>query len=430
MKKSLASFNLFYTICFPVVQFGTLCHYRRIVVRGKENLPEGDAYILAPTHQNAMMDPLVVLLALYRPIAFLARADIFKNPVARFFLTWLRISPVYRIRDGRDQLSRNEAVFGVARRSLEQGIPLCLMAEGTHNDRHQLLPLVKGMFRIAGETQREMGHKPLYIVPVGLDYDHYEEPYSNVVVNICKPIGVQQYMAEYVENEPQALNHMRADLTVAMKDSIHQVNATDHYADEYAYCHQRTPDVLRELGLRNTVWNRFVARRHVSLQLAGLADDQLAQLYKQGAAFSAECERRRVPLWFASRYPRRSALRWVVQWVGSAVLLLVVVLLCWELLPLWVLSNPVVYLPTHLIARAKVEDPQFRSSINFAIRFGLSLVYMLVLFIVSICLFNVWRALALLLMGLFSAWLTPKVFVMVRDMVYGYRWLSRKPNAD
>ena len=97
MKKSLADFNLFYALFFPVVQYATRCHYRHVAVRGRENLPVGGNYILAPCHQNAMMDPLVVLMVVNKPVVFLARADIFKNPVARFFLTWLRISPVYRI---------------------------------------------------------------------------------------------------------------------------------------------------------------------------------------------------------------------------------------------------------------------------------------------------------------------------------------------
>ena len=430
MKRSLADFNLFYTLFFPVVQFSTLCHYRKIVVRGKKNLPEGEHYILAPVHQNAMMDPLVVLMALYRPVAFLARADIFKNPVARRLLTWLRISPVYRIRDGRDQLSRNAEVFDTARLSLEQGIPLCLMAEGTHNDKHQLLPLVKGMFRIAGETQRQLGDKPLYIVPVGLDYDHYEMPYHSVAVYFGKPIDVRQYMAEFNDNEPLALNQMRSDLTKAMKGTIHQVNAVEHYDDEYAYCHRQTPEVLRELGRRNSVWNRFIARRHVSQQLAKLPEKELAPIYEQGAAFQAQCEERGVPLWFASKCPRSSALKWVLRWSLSVLLLLLAIILCWDILPLWVLSNPIVYLPTHLIAEAKVKDPQFRSSINYAIRFGLSMVYMLVFFIVNICIGNLWRALALLIVGLLSAWLTPKIFVLLRDIYYGYRWLRRPRKTD
>lgn len=426
MKRSLADFNLFYTLVFPVVQFATLCHYRRVVVRGKENIPHDQHYILAPCHQNAMMDPLVVLMVMYRPIVFLARADIFAKPVARFFLTWLRISPVYRIRDGREQLTRNEAVFDNARQALEKGMPLCLMAEGTHNNRHQLLPLVKGMFRIAGETQRDLGDKPLYIVPVGLDYDHYENPYSSVVVNFCPPIDVRQYMAEFSDNEPVALNHMRQDLTHAMKDAIHQVNADEHYDDEYAYCHLKTADNLKSLHLRNNVWGRFMARRHVSQQLAQLDPDSLVPLYDQGAAFARECAARRVPLWFASKCLGVPKWLLVVRWTLGLLGLLLLLFLCRDMLLLWILSNPVVYLPTHLIAKAKVKDPQFRSSINYGIRFALTLVYILTLFVVEICTCGLWRAVGILLMGLLSAWLTPKVYVFLRDLLYGYRWLHRR----
>ena len=120
----------------------------------------------------------------------------------------------------------------------------------------------------------------------------------------------------------------------------------------------------------------------------------------------------------------------MLQWGAELAALLVAVMLCWEMLPLWVLSNPIVYLPTHLIARAKVKDPQFRSSINFGIRFGLSLVYLAVFFVVNICVFNLWRALALLFVGLLSAWLTPKIFVLLRDVCYGWRWLRKSPKPQ
>ena len=426
MKRSLADFNLFYALFFPIVQYATRCHYRHVAVRGKENLPVGENYILAPCHQSAMMDPLVVLMVVNKPVVFLARADIFKNPVARFFLTWLRISPVYRIRDGRDQLSRNNDVFKTARQALEKGMPLCLMAEGTHNDRHQLLPLVKGMFRIAGETQRDLGEKPLYIVPVGLDYDDYERPYSSVAVNIGQPIDVRQYMSEFIENEPVALNHMRNDLTQALKDKIHQVESDEHYDEEYAYCHRNTQQVLHDEKLRNTVWGRFMARQHISRQMAQMNEDERLVLYAQGKEYAEVCSRRGVPMWFASKWPRSASWRLPLWWTVMFLVLLLSVFLCWDMLPLWLLSNPIVYLPTHLLAKAKVKDPQFRSSINYGIRFGLTLVYMILLFIVAVCVAGIWKALALVLLGVLSAFVTPRVIVLLRDMYYGYRWKQKE----
>lgn len=425
MKSKMTDFNLFYTLCFPLVQFATLCHYRRIVIKGKDNIPDDGKYILAPCHQNALMDPLVVLYMENKPVVFLARADIFKKPVARLLLTWLRISPVYRIRDGRDQLSNNEAIFNTARQVVEEGMPLCLMAEGTHNDKHQLLPLVKGMFRIAGATQMELGDSPLYIVPVGLDYDDYERPYSSVMVNVGKPIDVRNFMDDFESKEPVALNRMRDALTSALKAQIHQVDSIEHYNDEYAYCHSKTQEVLRQSKKRNTVWNRFKARQQVSRQMASMPEPERETCYIEGARFAEECSRKGVPLWYASKCSSTSRVSWAIRTVLMLIVLLLAVVLCWEMLPLWLLSNPIVYLPTHLIAKAKVKDPQFRSSINYAIRLALTLVYSIVLFVVFCISRGFFWALGIVLLGMFSAWLTPKVFILLRDAWYGFK-LTRK----
>ena len=92
MKNKLADFNFFYSLLLPVVQYGVRCHYRRLIVKGRENVPWGEHFIFAPCHQNALMDALIVLEITHSKVVFLARADIFQKPVARFFLTWLRIS--------------------------------------------------------------------------------------------------------------------------------------------------------------------------------------------------------------------------------------------------------------------------------------------------------------------------------------------------
>ena len=333
MKTKLADFNFFYSLLLPVVLYGVRCHYRRFEVRGRENIPWGEHFIIAPCHQNALMDALVVLQVMNRKTVFLARADIFQNPVVRFFLTWLRISPVYRIRDGRDSLSRNEEIFDTARQVLEKGVPLCLMAEGRHNDRHQLLPLVKGMFRIAGATQVELGDKPLYILPMGLDYDHYECLYHNVSVNIGKPIDIRQYIEEYKTNEPVALNQMRAALTASLKGVMHDVGSHDRYDDEYAYCHLKTQETLAQMQLYNNSFNRFLSRKQVSDTIATLPEEQREPLYDQGAAYAAACRCKDVPLWFASK-------GWTVG--KSLLALLAVVLTVAAIVPIWqywLLSN-------------------------------------------------------------------------------------------
>ena len=415
MKNTLADFNFFYSILRPLVDYGTYNHYRSVTIKGRENLPQHDAYILAPCHQNALMDALLILLIHPRPIAFLARADIFQKKAQAKALNFLRIGPVYRIRDGRDNLSRNDQVFRNSREVLEKGVPLCLMAEGTHNDKHQMLPLVKGMFRIACGTQKELGDKPLYIVPVGLDYDHYEDLYHNVCINIGKPIDVRPFMAEYETNEPVALNQMRQALAEGLGQQMHNVLANEHYDDEYAYCHMKTQETLKELKLKNNPWGRFMARKHISQQLAQLTEEDKLPLYAQGAAFAAEQKQKGVPLWFASKGWTRGK---------SLLALLAVAFTVWAIAPIWkywLLSNLIVYLPTHLITKYKIKDPQFRSSVNFGIRLFATLLYMLITFIVFICCKGFWTALGVLLLGFVSIHVTPRIFILLRDVWYGMK---------
>lgn len=415
MKNTLADFNFFYSILRPTVDYGTHNHYRNVIIKGRENLPENDAYILAPCHQNALMDALIILLIHRRPIAFLARADIFQKKAQAKALNFLRIGPVYRIRDGRDQLSRNDQVFKNSREVLEKGVPLCLMAEGTHNDKHQMLPLVKGMFRIACGTQKELGDKPLYIVPVGLDYDDYEDVYHSVCVNIGKPVDVRPFMAEYEANEPVALNQMRQALAEGLGAQMHNVKTKEHYDEEYAYCHLKTQETLKELNLKNNAWGRFMARKHISEQLAQMSEEDKAPMYAEGAAYAAEQKRKGVPLWFASK-------GWTMK--KSLLALLAVVVTIWAIIPIfkyWVLSNLIVYLPTHYITKAKIKDPQFRSSVNFGIRLVLTFLYMLVAFIVFLCTEGFWVALGVLALGIVSIHVTPHIFILLRDVWYSLK---------
>ena len=264
MKKPIQDLNIGYELLHPTSIIATHCHYQRTVIRGRENLPKDGAYIIAPCHQNALMEPMAMLAVLPSRIVFLARADIFQKPAARAFLTFLKILPVYRIRDGKSSLAKNEEIFAKSKQVLLSRVPLCMMAEGRHNDRHQLLPLVKGMFRIAGETQRELGDTPLYIVPTGIDFDHYEHPYSNLVINIGKPIPVLPFMEQFEADEPVALNQMRERLAVALKQQMHHVESKENYEEVYALCHILNRSWRKRKHRCNTAWNRFITRCEIA----------------------------------------------------------------------------------------------------------------------------------------------------------------------
>lgn len=395
MSKAIQDNDLLYNILSPLVQFACRCHYNRFVVRGIENLPTNGAYIIAPCHQQALMEPLAVLNIAPKPPVFLARADIFKKPTIKAILTFLKIMPVYRIRDGQDQLGRNKEIFDRCRDVLLDGFPLCLMAEGRHNNRHHLLPLGKGMFRIAGEAQLALGNHPLYIVPTGIDFDEYERPYSNLVVNIGKPIAVQPFMECYQTNEPLALNQMRDTLHEAILPMMHDIRIEEHYEEIMTLCNILNREMRRREGLRSTAWNRFLVRQKISQRMDALiadGDPEAEHLAAGAARFADQCRRLRIGEKTVAEHWSLAgtllALLAALLPVAAAVMFPVVRLV----LLFCLVCYPILLIPTHLIIKRKIKDPQFRSSVNWGVRFFFSIAYTIVVAIVMACTGGGWMS--------------------------------------
>ena len=83
--------------------------YRKTEVHGMENLPEDGALILAPNHCNTLMDALVILRSYRGSTVFGARADMFRKPFIAKLMSFIRILPMVRQRDGLRNVLQNNA---------------------------------------------------------------------------------------------------------------------------------------------------------------------------------------------------------------------------------------------------------------------------------------------------------------------------------
>lgn len=357
-------------------------HYKNIIIKGKENLPKDGSMIIAPCHQNALMDPLVVLTAIGQPTVFLARADVINNPTFARFFYFLRILPVYRIRDGKENLSKNADIFEQSKNVLLDEVPLCLMAEGRHNDKHQLLPLVKGMFRIAGETQKALGDKPLYIIPTGIDYDEYERPFSNAVIQFGKPIPVQPFMEQYIEKEPVALNMMRDALATELSPLMLDIKNKQFYNEIYTLCNACNSKVREENKLKNDAFNRFEVRQRIASRLDKMIGDgceKAAPIVHLAKEYQRICGELRINEKMPSeRWGLGKLCLWTIIVAG------LIISACW--LPivskalLWgLICYPLMIIPTYLLPKKMIKDPQFRSSFNYGIRFVVGMLYAIIM---------------------------------------------------
>ena len=242
-KKAIDEWALDYWL---LQRYAKLCfriYYRKIEIVNFRKIPRHKPVILAPNHQNALMDAMTLVCNMPFQSVFMARADIFKGKRLTNFLTFMNIMPIYRIRDGIENVKRNDEVFAKTTAVLNNARnPLVLFPEGNHGDRRRLRPLVKGLFRIALLAQEESGIIPaVKIVPIGIDYGHYEHFRDTLFVNIGEPIDVSDFHEEYRANPVNAINHLKEVFAEALGKLIINIRTEEYYA---LYMHLR--DIFNE----------------------------------------------------------------------------------------------------------------------------------------------------------------------------------------
>ena len=78
--------------------------------------------------------------------------------------------PIYRIRDGRDALSKNEAIFDKCADILKSKSALAMFPEANHNIKRSVRPLSKGFTRILFRAMEKYPDLDIQLIPVGLNY--------------------------------------------------------------------------------------------------------------------------------------------------------------------------------------------------------------------------------------------------------------------
>ena len=241
-----------YSFLRPWVDWLFRRSFRRFRYVGKENIPTDGAIIFSPNHVDALCDAMAILGIDHGPKVFVARADIFKKERTAKILTWLKIMPIRRVRDGLDEVRHNDETIDKAVDTLRSQVPFCILPEGTHHPKHTLLPLNKGIFRIALKAYHEFGNdKPVYIIPVGLEYGDYFHLWDTLMVNIGKPICINDYVSRLSEQyltdnhepitEPQIINALRDELTLRMRQQILWVPDDENYETNWQTLRDNPP---------------------------------------------------------------------------------------------------------------------------------------------------------------------------------------------
>ena len=215
--------NKLYSFLRPFVDRHLKRSFRRYEVVGLENIPQNAACIFAANHTNTLMDALVLLSMSREKKVFIARGDIFKRPFIAKIMHFLRILPIYRIRDGYKSVKDNNAeIIEKATDVIHDEVKLFLYPEAAHRTKHSLRQLSKGIFHIAFKANEDFGHeKPVYIIPIGIEYGDYFRYRSTALINIGEAINVTEFVNQNKdENEAVVMNRLRESLTEKLSKQI------------------------------------------------------------------------------------------------------------------------------------------------------------------------------------------------------------------
>ena len=229
----MSNTSFFYNLLRSYVRFWhNIIFYRKVEIKNfPKNLPANTPLLIVTNHQNTLMDALAVVLNVgARQPYFLTRADLFKKDFIRKLLISLKMLPVYRLRDGVDEMQQNDEIFQTCVNILSNGGTLAAFPEGNHGVQYHLRPFKKGLARIAfkAETEHNWNIK-LQILPCGLYYTHCQKMGERLILNFGEPFKVSEFREEYEQNQPRTLTQITRRMSEDIKSlMLHFVDLPNH----------------------------------------------------------------------------------------------------------------------------------------------------------------------------------------------------------
>ena len=381
-------------------------YFRKEHVVGLENVPvNGTPVVLVANHQNCLNDPLCVCLQLTdRRMNFLARANVFKNPIANKALRAMGLLPAYRM--GYEHFSevskKNQETVGAACEALTDGETVMLYPEAGHQDKRWLGVFKLGYLRIAFAAAEKMEFKQdVMILPSCNHYSNYFHARTDMLIKFGKPISLMPYYERYQQAPRETMVEINKLVRNAIQEMMLHIDDLEHYEQI---------DFLRENGYGkkyamehgfnfNYLPSRLLSDQKLvdALQTATREHpEKMEEIYKDTSTFMEGLKKYNIRDWLFAKSPgvEAAALR------GFALL---------ALLPLYLLSiipTGLLYLIPKIFLKKLIKDQMFVSTFNVAVSVFISVPLCLILPVVLLWVYlGFWWAL-----GYFIAF--PLMFIL------------------
>jgi len=396
--------------------------YRRVIVLGRDNINPEKNLIFAPNHQNALMDALAVLFTHKGQPIFLARADIFKKKLIASLLYFLKILPVYRIRDGFSSLKSNDKIFLKTIDVIKNRNGLVILPEGNHEGVRRLRQLKKGICRIAFQAEEASGFGlNIQIIPVGLEFTNYTRYRQVLTVVYGKPIEVSDFHELFKKSPEIAYNELRSALSSRMKRLMVHIESDEDYEaiDELrVMVNGRYSDDIRLPKL---------FRDRMLIEKLNRLKENMPDIYRRICNLSLNIKEKAKKLKIEYRVlaKKNHPLGWLVAGIAGLIFTF----------PVFLFGNifTLTFLEIPNLQIKKIKDPQFHSSIKYGLSLAMAFIFLplfLILFLVFISPW--WLALSFFILLPLSGLFAWNYYIIAKRIIGGFRIRSfiKNMNAD
>ncbi len=187
---------VFYFFLKMWVRIGLHFYCSSIKIRQAKNFRFPASAILACNHPNSFLDAMIIGAFYPRTLHFLARGDAFKNPSAARILRAMHLIPIFRLSEGKENLSANDQSFLECLKVLENGGSVLIFSEGICVNEWKLRALKKGTARLAFRAWNELNLSEMEVQTMGISYSSYDAVPKQVFIQYGAAINHRQVTDE------------------------------------------------------------------------------------------------------------------------------------------------------------------------------------------------------------------------------------------
>lgn len=361
-------------------------YFRKEHIIGLENVPaDGTPVVVVSNHQNCLNDPLCVCLMLTdRRMNFLARANVFNNPVFNKALRAMGLLPAYRMsHEGIAAVAKNKVTLDAAGEALTNGETVMLYPEAGHQDKRWLGVFKVTYLKMAFDAASKMNfERDVMILPSCNHYSNYFHARTDMLIKFGKPISLKPYYEQYKESPRETMVKINEIVRSVIQEMMLHIDDLEHY-EQIDYL--RDTGYGRKYAIENGFKPRYLPSRLLSDQklvtaLSEAAErepEQMEKIYQDTAELIAGMREIGIRDWLFIHNPGIAApmLR------GLGLLLL---------LPLFLVSiipTGLLFIIPKIFLKKLIKDEMFISSFNIGVSVFISVPICLVIPVVLLWIF-------------------------------------------